>query len=232
MATQYPTSINVQLATILGLLEKIDRLHLSASLHQELETTLVRQITLELNRAIPWHQGHSRRTTNLAQRMGKRLGLSVGDLHHLKLASLLHDIGLLTLPTHLFFSCLNLDTEAYTAVQCHPRIGAELLEMFHFLREAAVIVAHHHERWDGTGYPYGLRSRFIPFGARILSVADAFDSIEVPGAHNGSTRDRVARRIIRTAAGTQFDPAVVDALEHVLMSQDWTNRELQGGERD
>jgi response regulator RpfG family c-di-GMP phosphodiesterase len=84
------------------------------------------------------------------------------------------------------------------------------LEPFPFLQDASVLIAHHHERWDGSGYPYGIRGRFIPLGARILSIADTFDAIEVPNTQSPETRALVAFRILRVAAGTQFDPDLVE----------------------
>jgi len=105
-----------------------------------------------------------------------------------------------------------LDSESYVNVQNHPRLGASLLEPFFFLREASVLIAHHHERWDGSGYPYGIRGRFIPLGARILSIADAFDAIRIPEVSNQVARNKIGHRIIRVAAGTQFDPELVEAL--------------------
>jgi HD-GYP domain-containing protein (c-di-GMP phosphodiesterase class II) len=105
-----------------------------------------------------------------------------------------------------------LDPSSYVAIQHHPRIGANLLAPFAFLREASVLIAHHHEWWDGSGYPYGIRGEFIPLGARILAVADAFEAIHIPGAWDRSMRDRVALRILRVASGTQFDPYIVEIL--------------------
>jgi response regulator RpfG family c-di-GMP phosphodiesterase len=135
--------------------------------------------------------------------------LTTGELHDLKLAALLHDIGLLMLPQELISGGNTLDSESYVAVQNHPRLGASLLEPFFFLREASILIAHHHERWDGSGYPYGIRGTFIPLGSRILAIADAYDAIKVPDADD-TVRNQVALRILLVASKTQFDPALIE----------------------
>lgn len=201
---------------IQGLLKKIDGLRLPSSSRRDVQSILVRQVSKELDRALPSQRGHGQRTACLALRMGTAIGVSHEALHDLALAALLHDIGLLTLPPDLFRESSHWDSEIYAAAQCHPRSGAELLEPFHFLREASVLIAHHHERWDGTGYPYGLRGLFIPIGARILAIADAFDAISVPEADGPEVRDRVAYRILRVAAGSQFDPDLIERCGHCL----------------
>src|SRR6266545_1674641 len=180
MSFSMSTTIHPAVVKIQGLLEKIDRLQLPDSSRRDVESILVSQVTKDLDEALPGQYGHGRRTAMLAVAMSKMGGLSPEALHRLKLASLLHDIGLLTLPPNLNSKPGPLTSDEYIAVQCHSRVGAELLEPFHFLKDAAVLVAHHHERWDGTGYPYGLRGSFIPIGARILSIADAFDAIHLP----------------------------------------------------
>jgi len=204
--------IDPMVLSIQGLLGKIDRLRLPAASRRDVESILVRQVTKELDRALPWQAGHATRTTAVAILIGEALALDIATLHNLKLAALLHDIGLLMLPTRLRNGLRSLDPESYVAIQHHPRLGANLLEPFAFLREASVLIAHHHEWWDGSGYPYGIRGKFIPLGARILAVADAFEAIHIPGAWDRSMRDRVALRVLRVASGTQFDPAVVDVL--------------------
>ncbi|MDN5940516.1 MAG: HD domain-containing protein, partial [Nitrospira sp.] len=176
------------------------------------ESILVRQVGKEIDRAIPWQTGHGRRTAAISLLIGQAVGLTSVELHDLKLAALLHDIGLLMLPRELSMGMNWLDSEAYVTVQNHPRLGALLLEPFFFLREPSILIAHHHERWDGSGYPYGIRGRFIPLGARILSIADAFDAIRIPEVSNPIARNRIALRIVRIAAGTQFDPELVDVL--------------------
>ncbi len=133
-------------------------------------------------------------------------------MHDLNLAAFLHDIGLLMLPHDLTIGVNTLDPESYVAVQNHPRLGASLFELFFILREASVLMAHHHERWSRSGYPYGIRGRFIPLEARILSIADAFDAIRIPEVSNQVARNKIALRIIRVAASTQFDPELVEAL--------------------
>ena len=198
--------------TIQSMLAKIDRLHLPSASRRDLESILVRQVTKELDRLLPWQAGHGQETAAVAIRIGQAAWLDDEVLHHLKLAALLHDIGLIMLPPHLQTRQGSLEPDSYVTIQNHSRVGATLLEPFSFLREATVLIAHHHERWDGSGYPYGLRGEFIPFGARILAVADAFEGIQVPHAHDRSLRDRIAVRILRVASGTQFDPFVVDRL--------------------
>ena len=202
--------------TIQSMLTKIDRLHLPSASWRDLESILVRQVTKELDRLLPWQAGHGQETAAVAIRIGQAAQLDDEVLHHLKLAALLHDIGLLMLPPSLRAWHDSLESDVYVTIQNHPRLGATLLEPFSFLREATVMIAHHHERWDGSGYPYGLRREFIPFGARILAVADAFEAIRVPQVRDRSTRDRIAIRILQVASGTQFDPLIVDLLVGVL----------------
>ncbi len=197
-------------------LRMIDALGPPGSVQPRVETVLVRQVAKIMDQAMPRQQGHGRRTAALAQAIGIVAGLCQETLHHLTLAALLHDIGLLALPNGRASHTGYFDAGSYAAVQCHPRLGAQWLESFPFLRHASVIIAHHHERWDGSGYPYGVRGTFIPLEARVLAIADAFDAIQVPGMTDQATRDRVAYRILTVAAGTQFDPRLVELCGHCL----------------
>jgi response regulator RpfG family c-di-GMP phosphodiesterase len=204
--------IHPGIITMQAMLLKIDRLRLPLATRRDVESILVRQVGREIDRALPRQSGHGRRTAAISLLIGQAVWLTPGELHDLKLAAFLHDIGLLMLPHDLTIGMSTLDSESYVTVQNHPRLGASLLEPFFFLREASVVIAHHHERWDGSGYPYGIRGRFIPLGARILSIADAFDAIRIPEVSNQVARNKIALRIIRVAAGTQFDPELVEAL--------------------
>lgn len=206
--------IHPGIITIQAMLRKIDRLRLPLASRHEVEIILVRQVTDELDRALPWQTGHGRRTATIALLIGQVLGLPPCELHELQLASFLHDIGLLMLPHSLITGANRFDSESYITVQNHPRLGAALLEPFIFLRAASILIAHHHERWDGSGYPYGVRGTFIPLGARILAIADAFDAINVPEA-DPAVRNRVALRILLVASGTQFDLTLVKILSRI-----------------
>lgn len=185
---------------------------------------MIRQVSTELDRALPWQAGHGTRTAAIAGLMGQSLGLSDTELHDLKLAALLHDIGLLMLPPALRQGEKAQDPASYVAIQNHSRLGANILEPFTFLRDVSILIAHHHEWWDGSGYPYGLRGKFIPLGARILAVADAFEAIQVPHAPDRGLRNHIALRILRVSSGTQFDPDLVAAL--TLLEESVSGREI------
>jgi len=216
--------IHPGILTIQGMLRKIDRLQLPLASRHDVERILVRQVGKEIDRALPWQAGHGRGTATISILIGQAVGLDSVELHDLTLAALLHDIGLLKLPPHLMSPSDCLEPESYVAIQNHPRLGALLLEPFFFLREASVLVAHHHERWDGSGYPYGVRGRFVPLGARILSIADAFDAIRIPEISSRVVRNTIALRIIQVAAGTQFDPELVTVLS--VLQESIPNSEL------
>jgi response regulator RpfG family c-di-GMP phosphodiesterase len=209
--------IHPGIITMQAMLRKIDRLRLPPASRRDVESILVRQVSREIDRALPWQSGHGRRAAAISLLIGQTVGLTSCELHDLKLAAFLHDIGLLMLPHDLTIGVNTLDSDSYATVQNHPRLGASLLEPFFFLREASVLIAHHHERWDGSGYPYGIRGTFIPLGARILAIADAYDSIKVPGT-DPAGRNRVAFRILRVASSTQFDPALVEVFYRIQNS--------------
>ena len=216
--------IHPGIITIQGMLRKIDCLRLPIASRRDVESILVRQVGKEIDRALPCQSGHGHRTATISLLLEQAVGLTPGELHDLKLAAFLHDIGLLMLPHDLTIGVNTLDSESYVTVQNHPRLGASLLEPFFFLREASVLMAHHHERWDGSGYPYCIRGRFIPLGVRILAIADAYDAIKVLDA-DPAVRNRVALRILQVASGTQFDPALVEVLSRIQASRPTCNVE-------
>lgn len=220
MTVETEAPVRTVLPRIVAMLSKIDRLRLPPRSRRDVESILARQVTKEIDRALPWQAGHGQNTADIALMIGQTMALDVDALHHLKLAALLHDIGLLMLSPCITENRAPLEPESYVAVQHHARLGANLLEPFMFMREASILIAHHHERWDGSGYPYGIRGAYIPLGARILAIADAFDAIRVPGLSDRVRRNRIAVRILQVAAGTQFDPELVALLPRLVLSAD------------
>jgi len=175
-------------------------------------------LTETIARVEPRLQGHGIRTAQYAVRLGHAVDLSSTELNDLCLASLLHDIGLLTVPQALLEKEGMLMAEEYALVQSHPRAGAELLEPIPFLRVPALWIAHHHERWDGFGYPYGLRGTVIPLGARILAVADTFDTLISPHWSGQAHDTKSALCLLQLLAGSQLDPDLVDVFARRLPS--------------
>ena len=159
--------------------------------------------------------GHSERVVNFSLRLGRELGLDAEQLRSLEFGSLLHDIGKIGVPDAILRKPAALSESEWVRMREHPLHGQKILSGIRFLEGAARVVAQHHERWDGTGYPVGLRGEQIDLNARIFSVADAFDAI---------TSDRVYRRgrsyedavaELEGFAGRQFDPEVVEAFRRV-----------------
>ena len=153
--------------------------------------------------------GHGQRTAQYAVALGTAAGLSGAELIDLDRAALLHDIGRLTLPDAILHKAGPLTAEEYAEVQCHPRTGAELLQPIPFLEAAALLIAHHHERWDGSGYPYGLRGSLIPLGSRILAVADTFDALTSVQPEPAPRSLTIALNQLSVISGTQLDPELV-----------------------
>ncbi len=197
-------------AKILQRLNALDFLSLPPASQHDVRLLLVRRVVREIERRLPHHAGHGERTAGYALTLGRALGHSDDALLDLHFAALLHDIGLLTVPADILSKGGPLTGDEYAAVQSHPRAGAEVLESIRFLRQAAILIAHHHERWDGFGYPYGLRGQFIPLGSRILAVADAFDALAArrPTAAEVFEHETALAQL-QAVAGTQLDPDLV-----------------------
>jgi putative nucleotidyltransferase with HDIG domain len=160
--------------------------------------------------------GHSRRVRELALALGRELGLSQAELDLLDRAALFHDIGKLAVPDSILLKPGRLDEEEWRIMQRHAEEGARIIERLGFLQDAVPSIRHHHERWDGTGYPDRLRADDIPLGARIIHVADALDSMLTTRIYRSARPLADALAEIRRASGSQFCPRCVTALERLL----------------
>ena len=156
--------------------------------------------------------GHSTRVMDYAMLIGEELGLPFEDIEQLRFAGLLHDIGKTGVPSEILLKPSKLTAEEFARVQAHSEFGATIVDHIEFLKGLTPVILHHHERWDGEGYPARLAGEAIPLLARVLAVADTFDALTT--RHNGKKAIAFssARREVQKAAGSQFDPRVVSAL--------------------
>jgi diguanylate cyclase (GGDEF)-like protein/putative nucleotidyltransferase with HDIG domain len=160
--------------------------------------------------------GHSRRVRQLALAVGRRLDLSSGELEVLGYAALFHDIGKLAVPDAILLKPEPLTSDEWERMRSHADEGGRIIDRLGFLRDAVPAIRHHHERWDGGGYPDGLAGSDIPLGARIIHVADALDSMVTSRIYRAARPMDDALAEIREGAGTQFCPRCVKALDEVL----------------
>jgi len=171
-------------------------------------------------------RGHSERVAELCELMARHLSLSAQRSEELRYAGLLHDIGKLGLPTRLLRRAAPLSDDALVHMAMHADIGAEIIADIEFLEEALEGVRHHHERWDGRGYPDGQSGEEIPEFARIIAVADAFDTMTTDRGDRPAYSVAAALQELRGGAGAQFDPSMVDAMEQALERHDWQITDL------
>ncbi len=156
--------------------------------------------------------GHVRRTQIYAVGIGKVLGLSENEINALRTGALLHDIGKLAIPDHILNKTGGLTAAELEKTKIHPVVGASILEKVGFDYPVVPTVKYHHECWDGRGYPEGLKGEQIPLTARILSVADAYDTLRGARPYRPPVEREKARQIILDGSGTRFDPAIVQIL--------------------
>jgi len=154
---------------------------------------------------------HAERVAAYGMELARCCGLAVEDSPQIEFGFLLHDVGKVAVPDAILFKSGSLTEEEYSLVRRHPVIGTEILRDVDFLGEGKLVVRHHHERWDGHGYPDGLAGESIPLAARVFAVADALDALTTDRPYRPASTYAVARREIYDGAGTQFDPGVVDA---------------------
>ncbi|HVM25370.1 MAG TPA: diguanylate cyclase [Candidatus Limnocylindrales bacterium] len=159
----------------------------------------------------PHHRGRpSDMIASLATGIGLEMGLPHEEIERIRIASLLHDLGKIAIPESILDKPATLSDAEWQAIGEHPRIGQVILEQASSLRDAIPVVLHHHEHFNGAGYPHGLRGNEIPLGARIVAVADAYHAMVHERPYSGALAHEEALAELRRHAGTQFDPHVVD----------------------
>ncbi len=163
--------------------------------------------------------GHCRRVSKLAVQLGTKMGIQGDELISLEHGALLHDIGKLGIPDTILLKPGPLTESEWTVMHGHPEIGADIVRHIDFLQDALPIIRHHHERYDGGGYPGHLKGKKIPLLARIFAVADAFDAMTHQRPYNAVGKIKDVLDTLRQGKGKQFDPQIVDTFAAMIEDQ-------------
>lgn len=198
-------------------------------LYERLETTFlttIRAMVNALDARDPYTKGHSEQVARYALLIGKELKLSEPELDNLCYAGILHDIGKIGVPESILNKPTKLTPEEYSQMKLHTYFGRQILRPVSFFQKLLPAIYHHHERWDGQGYPDGLKEDEIPLEARILAVADTFDAIVSQRVYrNGREKEMAVNELIKST-GRQFDPRIVDAFLTAVDKTELSREEL------
>ncbi|MFD8202959.1 HD-GYP domain-containing protein [Streptomyces sp. NPDC003470] len=191
--------------------------HRERAAHQATIRALVQAVDIKDG----YTRGHSERVGHASMLIARELGLDDERVETLRFAGILHDVGKLGVPTRLLRKDGPLTPEERRVIELHPEYGHEMVRGIRFLGEARAAVLHHHERLDGSGYPYGLAGGQIPESARVVAVADAFDAMTSTRSYSRARPVAKAVEELRRCAGTHFDPRMVGALVRALDHHGW-----------
>jgi diguanylate cyclase (GGDEF)-like protein/putative nucleotidyltransferase with HDIG domain len=199
--------------TYLDFIEKQQVLHL-ATVEALARAIGARDQTLEASKTVS--DTHVRRVQRLAVTLARRAGMSQDEVKGVEVAALLHDIGKLAVPEHILNKPTKLTDEERKLIHQHPTVGAEIIGAVDFGYPVATLIASHHERWNGEGYPKGLKGEEIPLGSRILGIVDYFDALIADRPYHKAKPEEEARLIIRDEAGSALDPKLVKMFLEIL----------------
>ena len=164
----------------------------------------------------PYTRGHSDRVSEFSILIGQKINLDSDTIHDLKIGGLFHDIGKIGIPDSILLKESKLNDNEYSQIKNHPTIGAHILGDAKVFENIIPIVKHHHEKFDGTGYPSGLKGSEIPLIARIASVADTFDAMTSKRTYRDSLPISVVKEELKRCSGSQFDPEIASVFLDIL----------------
>ena len=164
----------------------------------------------------PYTAGHSIRVSELATRIAQEMGLPWDEVQLIRAAARVHDLGKIEIDGNVLRKPGHFDDREWELMRRHPIVGAEIIARFPEFARGADYIRYHHERWDGQGYPYGLKGEEIPLGARIIAVADSYDAMATDRPYRKALSTDVIRRELARGAGVQWDPEVVAAFFRVM----------------
>ncbi len=218
-------------------LKSVDQMHIISKINDELkdkneelekaylDTIEILRYTVEAKD--PYTRGHSDRVSELSVLIGTKLGLDESTLHILKVGGLFHDIGKIGIPDSILLKETSLNDEEYSQIKNHPSIGVHILGDAEIFKDIIPIVMHHHERYDGKGYPSQLKGDDIPLVARITAVADTFDAMTSKRTYRDALSLDVVKKEIKDCSGTQFDPEIAKVFIDILKNDYKDIEEIQ-----
>jgi HD-GYP domain-containing protein (c-di-GMP phosphodiesterase class II) len=162
---------------------------------------------------------HVERTVHYVMQIARAMDFSNDEIELLKEAAILHDLGKVGISDNILNKKAKLTKKEYEEIKKHPQIGADILRPMQFLRSLIPYIFYHHERWDGQGYPTGIRGEEIPLGARIIAIADVFEALTSERPYRKAYPKEKAIGIIKKGSGTQFDPRVVTVFLKILREE-------------
>ncbi|MFH1076498.1 MAG: HD domain-containing phosphohydrolase [Pseudomonadota bacterium] len=201
-----------ELSLLISISEQLAVVIANVDLYRDLEQfviNVVRSLVCTIEAKDVYTRGHSERVSRYSLAIAERLGIESRQRDILNWAAILHDIGKIGIPESILNKTAQLTDEEYAIIKQHPEKGYTILEPLDQISESLVGILHHHERYDGTGYPKGLKGSGIPLFARIIAVADTFDAIASTRAYRPAKSIHDALRILQQVAGTQLDPDIV-----------------------
>ena len=208
-----------ELQLLVSLAEQLSVVIANTNLYHDLELfiiNMVKSLVFAIEAKDVYTRGHSERVSRLSMRMGKMLGMQGKELEDLRWASILHDIGKIGIPESILNKPGSLTDEEYEVIKEHPVKGFEILKPVDQLICSLPGILHHHERFDGKGYPSGLAGDQIPLAARIIAVADTFDAISSTRSYRSSKSYYKALTIVKEVAGSQLDPEIVSVFSQIV----------------
>ena len=207
-------------------LKSVDQMHIISKINEELkdkneelekaylDTIEILRYTVEAKD--PYTKGHSDRVSEYSVLIGTKMGLDESTLHILKIGGLFHDIGKIGIPDSILLKDTKLSDDEYSQIKNHPAIGVHILGDAQIFKDIIPIVMHHHEKYDGKGYPKGLKGEDIPLVARITAVADTFDAMTSKRTYRDALSLDVVKAEIEKCSGTQFDPKIAKVFLDIL----------------
>lgn len=207
-----------ELKLLLSLSEQLAMIIDNTNLYKNLEQSvvnMVKSLVFAIEAKDRYTRGHSERVSTYCMLMGARLGLDTQQYEALKWASILHDIGKIGIPESILNKQDRLTDAEFEIIKKHPVKGSRILKPIEYLADSLPGIIHHHERFDGAGYPDGLKGEAIPLAARIIAVADTFDAINFSRSYRDASVDKKVLDTLEKLAGNQLDPRLVEVFKKI-----------------